>query len=123
VRAEKNAESTVSQSPQELLAAALAQALGQINPLPKTTGGIEFVGVEELARRLGLKPLTIRRLASRGDLPAGMLVGSVRRWDWLEVAGFLKARQGLRPRHRGRGRPPKQKTAAQPVEVSGPAGA
>jgi excisionase family DNA binding protein len=122
VRANQKTVSTAGQTPQELLAAALAQALGEIHPRSGTAGGIEFVGVEELARRLELKPMTIRRLASRGDLPAGMLVGSVRRWDWSEVCAFLKARQGLRPRHRGRGRPPKKMTAQQPAELTGSVG-
>jgi hypothetical protein len=122
VRAEQKTESTIGQSPQEVLAAALAKVLGELNPLPKTTGGVEWLGIEELARRLELKEETARKLAYRGELPPGVLIGGSRRWEWSEVCAFLKARQGLKPRHQGRGRPPKPKITSQPAEVSGVAG-
>jgi len=124
VRAEKKTQhADASQVPDDVWAAfaIVNEALAQFNHRPASAGNVEWVGVEEMARRLEVMPMTVRRLASKGDLPAGVLIGGSRRWDWSEVCSFMKSRQGLRPRNRGRGRPPKKMTAQQSVDVPGAA--
>ena len=55
-----------------------------------------------LADRLGVSERGVTGLVSRGELPAGYLIGGVRRWQWEEVLRYLAARAKRRPR-RGRG--------------------
>src|SRR5262249_41787600 len=57
----------------------------------------------QMAERLGISERGLSGLASRGQLPAGYLIGGARRWDWTEVLRFLGARKDRKPR-RGRGR-------------------
>jgi hypothetical protein len=121
VRADQKTPQTVGQFKAELQAV-LAEALAQSNPRPHYTAGVEFVDGAELARRLNLSPRSIPALAQRGELPAGILVGGVRRWVFGDVVNFLQARQGLRP-NKGRGHYARKKANLSTVSVSGAAGA
>jgi hypothetical protein len=56
-----------------------------------------------LAERLGISERAVSAMAARGDIPAGYLIGGVRRWDWTAVKKYLEARSSRRPR-KGRGR-------------------
>jgi hypothetical protein len=62
-----------------------------------------LIDLDELARRIGVSPRGASGLVARNELPAGCLIGGVRRWDWDEVKRFLGAHQS-RQRRRGRGR-------------------
>lgn len=56
---------------------------------------------DELARRVGLCRRTTFQLVARGHLPAGYLIGGVRRWDWGEVKKYLATRPIRRRKGRG----------------------
>ena len=78
----------------ELIAGKLAKHLGKEDRL---------LSRPELATRLGVSERGLTGLVSRGELPAGFLIGGLRRWHWAQVVRFLESRSGRRPR-RGRGR-------------------
>jgi hypothetical protein len=119
VRADETTQQTKSQFRAELQAV-IKEALAESNPRPPYAGGVEFVDVTELARRLDLSPRTIPVLAQRGELPAGIMVGGVRRWVFGDVVNFLQSRQGLR-QSKGRGGYARKKANPSPVETSGAA--
>ena len=53
----------------------------------------EFVGVDELARRLGLSPRTVRRTIERGELPKPCLSAAGRpRWLWSYIVEYCRKR-------------------------------
>ena len=48
-----------------------------------------LVTAKEAARKLGCSWRTIYRLADRGVIPAGIKLGSLRRWDATELDAFI----------------------------------
>jgi hypothetical protein len=70
----------------------------------------------QLAERLGVSERGVTSLASRGELPAGYLIGGVRRWRWEEVLRFLASREKRRPRQ-GRGRYERRMSAGEKPAV------
>jgi hypothetical protein len=57
---------------------------------------------KDLAERLKVSQRGVTALVNRGELPPGIRIGGVRRWDWTEVLRFLAVRGKRKPR-RGRG--------------------
>ncbi len=51
---------------------------------------------KQLAGMLGFSYRTVSRMADRGVIPAGILVGRRRRWKYSDVSEFLK--QGTQAR-------------------------
>lgn len=62
-----------------------------------------LITLPELAERLSLSPSGVTGLVARGELPAGLLIGGARRWDWDVVRRWLDNRATRRPRRRRRG--------------------
>jgi predicted DNA-binding transcriptional regulator AlpA len=62
-----------------------------------------LLDLPQLAERLRLSPRGVTGLVAKHELPEGLLIGGVRRWDWGDVRKYLAARQERRPRHRRRG--------------------
>lgn len=54
---------------------------------------IEFLTVEQVARRLGLSTWTVSEMARLGTIPSVRLSRKTRRFDWPEVVAAVKARQ------------------------------
>ena len=58
-----------------------------------TSAADEFVGVDELARRLELSSRTVRRMIERGELPKPCLSAAGRpRWLWDYVLDYCRKR-------------------------------
>jgi predicted DNA-binding transcriptional regulator AlpA len=82
---------------------ALADALAARLAKRLHVNGERLIDLPELAQRIGVSERGARGLAARGELPAGVLIGGLRRWSWSAVEKFLASREG-RQRRRGRGR-------------------
>ncbi len=59
--------------------------------------------LDDLADRLQLSARGVRGLVTRGELPAGLLIGGCRRWSWAVVQSFLDAGATRKTRRRRRG--------------------
>jgi hypothetical protein len=90
-----------------VIASRLAERLGAERP--------HLLSRPQLAERLGISERGVTALANRNELPAGYLIGGVRRWDWQEVHKYLLARTGRKPR-RGRGRYGRERRHESPAE-------
>ena len=50
----------------------------------------EYISADEIARMLNLTRGTVYTMRKRGDLPEGVKIGGVRRWNLAELLSFLK---------------------------------
>lgn len=61
-----------------------------------------LLDAKEVARRLGCSWRTVYRLADAGDMPFGVKLGALRRWDSVEIDRFIEG--GCEPvRKQGKG--------------------
>jgi excisionase family DNA binding protein len=60
----------------------------------------DYIGTDEVARRLGVTPTWVRLLARRGELPEAARVGRWRLYDPAAVDAFKKARKIVARRSR-----------------------
>jgi len=59
---------------------------------------------KEVARRLGCSWRTVYRLADAGEMPFGVKLGALRRWDSAEIDRFIANGCKPAPRAEGGGR-------------------
>lgn len=54
---------------------------------------MKYYTTKELSEMLKLSPATLRRLASQGELPKPLVLGSTRRWEKDAIDSFLSKKQ------------------------------
>jgi predicted DNA-binding transcriptional regulator AlpA len=62
-----------------------------------------LIDAKATGRVLGCSWRTVYRLADRGLIPAGLKLGSLRRWDVAEIEAFIAS--GCKAPKQARGRP------------------